>query len=94
MITSWLTVLVAVVAGILFGCTSRNARYLVVGITAGMLSPIAFGTITKGDAPTAHWLIVHSAIFLSALFATHGVRRLLRALAPPDDDTKYGGHPK
>lgn len=89
MITFWLTVLATVVAGVLFGCTSKNARYFVVGLTAGMLCYIAFGGVTESDEPTARWIVIHSAIFLPALFATYGLRRLIRAIAPPNDDTKY-----
>ena len=94
MTTTWITVLVTIIAGMLFGCTSRNTRAFVIGMTAGMVSYIAFGGVASTEDSTAHWLIIHAAIFLPVLFAVYGIRRLIQSLDPPNESAEYGGEPK
>lgn len=85
MLITLLTVLAAVILGILFGCTSRNSRYFVIGAVAGLLSAALLATPSESAKSSLDWLLTYSAIFLVALFVTQGLRSIIHTHSPQDE---------
>ncbi len=80
MVTTWLTVTLALLSGIIWGYTSFHMRNFAYGGAAGILSYCAFGPVADPMQSAQHFAVVHVSIFVIALLCTVLLRRLVRLL--------------